>query len=304
MLSIPVPLAYISVILIWSTTPLAIKWSNETAGVLFGVTGRMLCAAIICVLLLRVLHQPFMWDKAARRIYFATSLGLYGSLMVTYWGAQFIPSGLISVLFGLSPIVTSLLAMHLLVGERQLNFIKWLGLLLGVLGLWIIFRTEMGVGTDSLKGLFAILLAVFLHCLSAVLIKRLKVTLSPLMMTTGGILCALPMYVLTGLILGVEIPHAISLKSLLAILYLGLFGSVLGFVLYFYLLKKIDAGRVALITLITPICALFLGQALNNEVIHFNMWLGAVIVLTGLSVYQWGDKRQVMGLSLNSVKNI
>ncbi|ALG67246.1 DMT family transporter [Beggiatoa leptomitoformis] len=286
-----IPLAYLSIIIIWSTTPLAVKWSNEASGVLFGVSSRILFGFLVCCALIVALRQPFAWDKAARRVYLMVSMGLYGSLMVTYWGAQFIPSGLISVLFGLSPITTSLLAMKLL-GERQLNVMKWFGMLLGVLGLWIIFRTELGASTEGLKGLFAILLAMFLHCLSAVSIKRLQVTLSPLMMTTGGLLYALPMYGLTCLIIGVEFPTTIHLKAFLSILYLGVFGSVIGFILYYYLLKNIDAGRVALITLITPLSALFLGQVLNNEKIHLSMWLGAVIVLIGLSVYQWGDKQQ------------
>jgi len=74
---------------------------------------------------------------------------------------------------------------------------------------------------------------------------------------------------------------------------LGIFGSVLGFILYFYILKRIEPIRVALITLITPITALFLGQNLNGEVIHASVWIGTGVVLGGLGLYQWGERGKV-----------
>ncbi|HID49904.1 MAG TPA: EamA family transporter, partial [Chromatiales bacterium] len=47
-----VPAAYVGIIIVWSTTPLAIKWSGEGAGFLFGVSARMLLGAVVCLLLL------------------------------------------------------------------------------------------------------------------------------------------------------------------------------------------------------------------------------------------------------------
>ncbi len=281
-----VPAAYLGVIIIWSTTPLAIKWSSET-GIMFGVSGRMLLGASLCLLIITLLRVDFPWHRAARRSYLAASISIYGALMVTYWGAQFISSGLIAVLFGTAPIVTSLLTIILL-GERQISWNKWAGMLLGVIGLGLIFNSELSIGTESIKGLLAVLLAVSLHSFSAVWIKRMNVSLSPLAITSGGLLVALPLYGITWIMLGESLPTNISTRSMLSIIYLGIFGSVLGFIFYYYILKHLDAKRVALITLITPISALFLGQNLNGEIIQATIWLGACIVLGGLGLYQWG----------------
>ena len=281
-----VPAAYLGVIIIWSTTPLAIKWSSET-GIMFGVSGRMLLGASLCLLIITLLRVDFPWHRAARRSYLAASISIYGALMVTYWGAQFISSGLIAVLFGTAPIVTSLLTIILL-GERQISWNKWAGMLLGVIGLGLIFNSELSIGTESIKGLLAVLLAVILHSFSAVWIKRMNVSLSPLAITSGGLLVALPLYGITWIMLGESLPTSISTRSMLSIIYLGIFGSVLGFIFYYYILKHLDAKRVALITLITPISALFLGQNLNGEIIQATIWLGACIVLGGLGLYQWG----------------
>ena len=73
--------AYCGVVIIWSTTPLAIKWSGEGPGYLFGVTGRMIIGAALCVALLALLRVEFPWHKRARRTYLAASLAFYGAML-------------------------------------------------------------------------------------------------------------------------------------------------------------------------------------------------------------------------------
>ena len=115
-----VPAAYFSIILIWTTTPLAIKWSAEGSHFLFAVSARMMIGMVMSLCLLWLTRTPLPWGRKARRTYLAVGLGVYGALGLTYWGAQFIPSGLISLIFGLTPVMTGLLA-TLLLGERNLT---------------------------------------------------------------------------------------------------------------------------------------------------------------------------------------
>ena len=98
-----VPAAYLGVILIWSTTPLGIQWSAQGASFSFAVMARMLIGLAICLLLLRVTRTVFPFTPAARQLYAISGLSLFVSMLLTYWGALHIPSGLISVIFGLSP---------------------------------------------------------------------------------------------------------------------------------------------------------------------------------------------------------
>jgi len=88
-----VPLAFIGVILIWSTTPLAIKWSGEGSVFLFGVTARMVIGASICIVLLRLLNKPLPLNRLAIQVYLAGAVAGYGSMLLVYWGASYIPSG-------------------------------------------------------------------------------------------------------------------------------------------------------------------------------------------------------------------
>ena len=284
-----VPAAYIGVIIIWSTTPLAIKWSGEEVGFLFGVASRMLIGAAVCSLIMMLLARKLPWHREARQTYLAAGLGLYGAMMSVYWGAQYIPSGLISVIFGLTPIVTGVIA-AIWLQERSLTTSKLAGVILGVIGLVIIFGTGIELSDGAVYGIAAVLVAVLLHSVSAVWVKAISAQIPALEVTNGGLLVAAPLYLLTWLLLGNSWPANVPLRVTLSISYLAIFGSVLGFVMYFYILKHIDASRVALITLVTPVLALILGQGLNNESIQPVVWIGTCCILLGMSIYQWGAR--------------
>lgn len=283
-----IPAAYLGIILIWSTTPLAIKWSGEEVGFLFGVASRMLISAAVCSLIMLLLARRLPWHKQARQTYLAAGLGVYGAMMSVYWGAQYIPSGLISVIFGLNPIITGVIA-AIWLQERSLTISKLSGVFLGLFGLVVIFGSGIEVKDGALYGIAAVLLAVLLHSVSAVWVKAIDAQIPALEVTNGGLLVAAPMYLVTWLLLENSWPANIPLRTTLSISYLAIFGSVLGFIMYFYVLKHIDASKVALITLITPVVALLLGQGFNNESIQPVVWLGTCCILLGMSIYQWGS---------------
>ena len=285
-----VPLAYIGVIIIWSTTPLAIKWSGADSGFLFGVTARMLIGLLFSSFLIMILSKRRLpWDKDARKIYLVAGIAIYGAMLSVYWGSQYISSGFISVIFGLNPIITGIMA-ALWLNERSLTTAKIFGIALGVAGLVVIFNQAVELGANAVIGITAVCLSVFLHSWSGVWFKKLDIKLSALEITQGGLMISVPLYLFTWFILQGTWPQSFSQRGLGSIIYLGIFGSVLGFVMYFYILKHIDVSRVSLITLITPVVALFLGYALNNEVLNITVWIGAGLILLGMSFYQWSDK--------------
>jgi drug/metabolite transporter (DMT)-like permease len=282
-----VPAAYIGVVIIWSTTPLAIKWSGEGPGFLFGVSARMLIGAAVCLTLLLLMSRRLPWHRDAIKSYLAGGLGVFGAMSSVYWGAQYIPSGLISVIFGLTPIVTGIMA-ALWLQERSLTPHKLGGIVLAIAGLLVIFSSGVDLGDQASYGIAAVLLAVTLHSLSMVMVKRINAQLSGLESTTGALLMAAPCYLLVWLVFDGHWPQQLDLRAAASILYLAIFGSVLGFIMFFYVLKQIDASRVALVTLMTPVLALLLGQVLNNEQIGIEVYLGATLILLGMSLYQWG----------------
>jgi drug/metabolite transporter (DMT)-like permease len=281
-----VPAAFLGVILIWSTTPLAIQWSSEGGGFLFGVTARMVLGLIFCLLAIRISGIDMPWHARARGAYLAAGIAIYGAMMLVYWGAQYVPSGWIAVLFGLSPLLTSLFSAVWL-SDHSLSRWKLAGLLLGVMGLMIIFSGGVEIGPHVGVGVAAVLLSTLLHSASAVWVKRLGTDLPALAVTGGGLSVAVPAFVLSWFVFDGVWPQALPERARFAISYLALFGSVLGFFWYYYLLNRVAPVKVNLVTLVTPVTALLLGHWLNGEVLLPTVWLGTGLILAGLTMHQW-----------------
>jgi len=104
----------------------------------------------------------------------------------------------------------------------------------------------------------------------------------------GALAIATPLFFLTWLVFDHHAPAQLPARALASIIYLGVIGSVLGFTLFFYVLKHVSAHGSALITLITPVLALLLGAAINHEHVGPRIWAGTALVLGGLALHLWG----------------
>jgi drug/metabolite transporter (DMT)-like permease len=288
-----VPAAYAGVILIWSTTPLAIQWSAQGAGFSFAVMARMLIGLALCLLLMRITRTAFPFTAAARRLYALSGLSLCVSMLLTYWGALHIPSGLISVIFGLSPLATGVFA-ALWLSERTLTPQRFAGLAIALAGLWAIFGQPWPGDSQATLGTLAVVAGMAVQALGLVWVKRLNLRASALAITTGSLGVAAPGFVLAWLLAdAARLPPDTTLRAFAAIVYLGVLGSVVGFTLYYFVIKHLDAGRVALIMLVTPVTALLLGQTLNAESIPPRGWAGIALIGAGLALYEWQALRQL-----------
>jgi drug/metabolite transporter (DMT)-like permease len=280
------PAAYLVVALIWSTTPLAVKWSAEGAGFLLGAVARMGLAAAFCLALTHGLRLKLPFDRAARQTYAAAAIAVYGAMLCVYWASQHVPSGLIAVLFGLTPFVTALFARWLL-DERGLTPAKLGGQVLGLLGLVLIFHEGSALGPRAAEGIAVLLFGIAINALSLVLVKRAGGALSAMSVTTGALLYAAPLFLVTWLVFDGRAPATVPAPALWSILYLGLVASALGFTLFYYLLKRAPASAVALLTLVSPVLALLLGHIVDGERVTPAVWAGTTLVLGGLAVHQW-----------------
>lgn len=284
--------AYLGVIAVWSTTPLGIQWSTLGSSYAFAVMSRMLIGLVICVGAMRYLRTRLPLDTNAIKLYLASGLSMFAAMLCTYWGAQHIPSGLISVIFGLTPLATGVFAI-LWLRTHELTPLRIAGLIVCLVGLWVIFGQPWPGDSQATAGILAVLLGMMLQALGLVWIKRIGLertqpALTALTITTGSLGVGVPLFVVTWLGTdGGALPTHLDPRTLLSIVYLGVLGSVVGFTLYYYVIKNLDAGRVALITLITPVTALLLGQTLNQERIPFSGWLGIALIGTGLVLYEW-----------------
>jgi len=284
-----VPVAYLAVILIWSTTPLGIVWSSETVHPTLAVLLRMLIAVVPGWLLLKAFNIEFPWHKQALKLYSFSAIGIFGGMLFSYLAAGYISSGLMSLMFGLSPILSGVLSQKIL-AESALSPARKVALFVAIIGLSIVCFDKVSFANDAYIGIIAVLIAVCFFSLSGVLVKSVEVAINPMATTVGSLLFSIPLFTCVWLIFDGNISYETwSNKSILSIVYLGLIGSLVGFIAYFYVLQRLKASTVALITMITPVVAISLGSILNNETISVNLIFGALAIITGLGIYQWGD---------------
>ena len=289
-----VPVAYFGIILIWSTTPLTLQWSTQGMNFSFAVLARMVIGLVTSILILVIGRTRFPLHSRALLAYTVGGVGLFTSMALTYWGARFVHSGLIAVMFGLAPLMAGIMAAFLL-GERALTYWKTLGTLLGVAGLGIIFLQGSRLGGESfLAGLTALVFSVFFYSVNLVWLKRIADDSPPLATTVGSMAIATPLFALLWLSTDGAFPASVPLRSGAAIVYLGVFGSAIAFTMYYYVIKHMGATKVSLITLITPVLTLLLGNLLNGEHITPTLMSGTALILLGLAAHQRDALRQLL----------
>lgn len=284
------PAAYLGVVVISSTSPLGIVWSSESVPPIMAVMLRMLIAAVLGTLILLACRIRLPMTPTALRLYSYSALGIFGGMLCSYAAARYIGSGLMSLLFGLSPIISGLLAQRIL-GEARFNWIKLLALALAIGGLTLVCWDKLAGGGNAIIGIGLLLTAMLIFSLSGVMVKSITININPLATTLGALYFSIPLFFIAWLLFDGQLNTTQwTDRSIMAIVYLGVFGSLLNYVAYFYILQKLPATTVALIALITPTFAIALGAMLNREVISHWLIIGGVFVFAGLALYQWGDQ--------------
>lgn len=280
----PVPVVYLTVVLIWATTPLATQWSNDSLSPLAAVSARMLLAVWLGLAVATCLGRPALDLRRHWRLYGAAALGVFPNMPLVYTAVLHIPTGLVAVLFGLSPFWVALLSRWLL-GEAALGLRHYLALLTALAGLAVIFAGRTALGDQATLGIALMLASTLIWSLSSVLIQRYASGAEPLHQLNGSLLFALPGLLLCWWLIDGQLPAVVSLRSATSVLYLAVIGSLVGFVSYFYLLQRLRATTVALIPLITPVLALLLGAAVNQEPVSLTVWAGSGLIIVGLAVF-------------------
>ncbi|MGJ8680861.1 DMT family transporter [Paraglaciecola sp.] len=286
-----VAIAYLTVVLVWSTTPLGLAWSSESIHPSMAGFLRMAIALVLGAVLLRVWRVRLPLDAQALKLYAFSSIGLFGGMFASYLAAAYISTGMMSLAFGMSPITTGILAYKLL-DEPKMGLNKSIAIGISAIGLIIVFSDSVNVAENAWIGMLLIAFGVLSFSYSSVLIKTVKIDIHPAATMVGSMLIATPLYFITWLIMDGTLPtETWSTKSILSIVYLGVFGSLIGFICYFYVLQKLTTSTVSLITMMTPVFAILLGNWLNNEVITINVLIGAGAIIIGLALYQQQSQR-------------
>lgn len=202
---------------------------------------------------------------------------------LVYWSEQYIPSGLAAVLFSTLPFYVTILAHFFLPEEESLSFWKVIGIIVGFSGIVFIFFEQIHFSEpQTFWGLVAISASPISSASASVVGRRWAREYSPVTLNI------LPMTLASVILFGLSLMTERGLKfewnfvPVASLLYLALFGTCLAFVIYFWLLKRIEASKLSLIAYITPIIALLVGVLFGKETISARLLVGSSLVVLGI----------------------
>ncbi|TDM63846.1 EamA family transporter [Acinetobacter sp. KU 011TH] len=280
-------LTYALLVFIWATTPLAIVWSVSDLHLMWALLLRFFIALPLAVIILLILRTPFPTHRQAVHSYIAGSFSLIGSQIFTYAATQYLSSGMIALMFGLAPIMAGLIGRFAF--GQQLYKLQWLGMAIAVSGLAIICLSGANQHVHPF-GIVLMLISVFVYSFSIFWVKKVNAQIQPMAQATGSILvssifasCFIPF------IWQYAPTHLPEAKSLFALIYTVLMASLVAMFCYFKLIQNIQATTLSLTTVITPMLAMMIGAALNHEQLSIMVFVGALIILSGLFLYFYKD---------------
>lgn len=281
-------LGYWIVVLIWSTTPMGMVLSNDNVSFMSAAGLRLLLALIILVLIALVRRRSLFPHPNAKKMYLVAALGICPQMSLVYWSAQYVSSGVMSIVFALSPCFTYLASLLLLRNTTHVSVRKMLSLCVAVSGMAIIFMDQLNLGVQAAWGIVALLGSSVCFAVSTVLLKRYSdnIDLDPLSQTTGTLLFTFPVFAVCWFCFDGQWPENITLKSAAAISYLAMCGTVVGFSLYFWVFQRMNVVTVSLITMISPLFATSMGVLFLGEQFTWKIGVGGVLVLLSLLYFE------------------
>jgi drug/metabolite transporter (DMT)-like permease len=272
---------YALLVLIWSSTWVAIKIGLEDAPALLGAGIRFAAAGVLLLGFAALRKRPLKTDKVL-----AVVLGLlpfafcYG---LVYWGEQYIPSGLTAVLFGVMPLYTAVLA-ALLLQDEPLSARLLAGVARALAGraLAVVEGLELGSEDRAAIGAIAVVLSPLGAALGNVALKRRGARLDAIVLNGWGMLIGGAL-LLAGSAGSEDWGDAVwSANALGSILYLAVVGSAVAFVVLTILLREMSAQASSFIALMIPFGALIFGALIYSEPITGRAVAGAALVVAGL----------------------
>lgn len=276
---------------IWGLTWVAIKIGLEdlppflAAGVRFVIASALLWPAVF----VRRVALPRTWLEI--RAILIPGFYIYAlNYALVYWGEQYIGAGLSAILFASLPFLVALLAHFKLPGEKLSPF-KFFGLVIGFLGIVLVFYGGLHFGPQTWWGMAALLGSSLSAAYANILVKRDLHETDPMLAT------ALQMTLGAVLLLGFGSlgeswkNFHLTAKAGLSLIYLSVFGSAVAFSVYFWALKRTQATRLSLIAFVTPLVALMAGHLILNEPITGHLTAGATLVLAGILIVNYVSAR-------------
>jgi len=283
--------------LIWGTSFLWIKIAVQEVSPFVLVSFRTLFAALGLVVYLLIDRKARMpWKEIAPRLPVFIVLGLVNVAipwLLISWAEMHIESGVASILNATMPLWTIIIA-PLVISDDKITLPKLAGLATGFIGVVLLFLPSIGKGwSTNLLGQSAVLGATLCYASATIFARKKAHGLNP--QTQTFLQFTMSTLIVWSLTLGIE--KQITLPALpitwLALLWLGLLGSGFAYIIYFSLLHRLGPTRLSMVTYIPPVVGVLLGIIFLGEAFHWQALVGALLILSGISIVNLKSKEKL-----------
>lgn len=283
-------LALFCVSFFWGTTFLAIRVGVETIPpfLLAGIRN-LIAGSIIFFYLLSQKKLERVNSNQFLRAFVLSLLMIVLANGLTTYAEKYITSGLASLISTLSPFCV--LVLNLILGHEKLSVKTVIGILLGMFGIFLIYQSSL---TDLLipeyrKGIFAILLAILAWAIGTIITKKgsansltMLMNVCVQMLIAGVALTSFQYYITPNIS-----TENWSTRSVVGMIYLALFGSVVGYVAFSYLISQLPSTKVTILSYVNVVVALFLGWLILDEVITSRIIIAATFIIGGVIIVNY-----------------
>ena len=281
---------FITLGIIWSSSFLWIKIAIEEMGPMTLVAYRVLFGLLFGIAVILIQRE-----KMPRTLKAWTPLLVLGLTNVAIpfflisWGEKTIDSGVASILDATVPLFTIVVA-HFLLHDDKMTVQKVVGLLIGFAGVVVLMSKDIGASTGSILGQGAVILASAFYAGSSIYARKFTEDTPGIFRSMGPLISATAVMWLASFFF--EAPVHVPDQPIIwiALLWLGILGSGVAFVMVFYLIHEIGPTRTTMVTYLFPLGGVTLGVIFLHETLTWEIVVGAVLILTSLVVANWSSK--------------
>ena len=279
------PVAFLTLGLIWGSSFLWIKIAVDELPAATVVAQR-LTIGFVCMAVFMVLVRMGL-PRTPRELVPLAVMGLLNGaapyLLIT-WGEEVVDSATAAVLNSLTPIFSLVIA-GLLLRTEPVTFLRVFGLIVGFAGAALLATREFELRDDpaGLVGAGAVVLAAVSYAVAASYARySMRVTHRYVVATGTSLFGALFIWPLALISDGIRLPT--QPDTLLAVVWLGVLGAFVAYLLYFYLIAELGATVASMVTYVFPVVGLALGVVVLGELLDVRLVIGTALVLAGIGI--------------------
>lgn len=266
--------------LIWGSSFFWIKIAVQEISPFLLVAFRLLFGIIGLIGVVFATHP--IWPRDRKTWIYLTLLGFTNNALpyvLISWGEQYIDSAVAAILDSTVPLFTMLLA-HFLLKDDRITPYRLLSLLIGFLGVLILVARDFNNNIQtSFLGQAAVLLACISYAISTIIARRTTQNIAPAVRAVIPLFGAdILLWTITPIIeTRLRLPH--FPLTWIAVIWLGLMGVTVAYILYFYLLHAVGPTRTTFVTYLFPLIGVVLGVIFLSERLDWNLAVGAVMIV-------------------------